>query len=139
MFNERSRKGNNHGSSSSGFSRSRPRNHGGPTPMELDSAEASRRPSHTHGKPTKGACYSCGKPGHFARDCRSGKTNAKFATIEKTPAEPETLSHLTHLDDRKESLLRFNGQIDGHPAWILLDSGASWNFINESFVQKHGL
>jgi hypothetical protein len=61
----------------------------------------------------------------------------KFAQVEQTNDGPETLSTLTHTSTAKENLLWFNGQIDGHPAWILLDSGASQNFIDESFMKKH--
>ena len=53
------------------------------------------------------------------------------------PAANNSLE-LTHIEENKERLLRFNGKINGYSAWILLDSGASRNFINEQFVKKHG-
>ena len=46
---------------------------------------------------------------------------------------------LIHIEENKEQLLRFNGKINGHPTWIFLDSGASRNFVDEKFVQKHHL
>ena len=45
----------------------------GPMPMEIDTMKRKT----VHRKPKKGQnkktlkCYSCGKPGHFAKDCRS--------------------------------------------------------------------
>lgn len=51
----------------------------GPMPMELD-AITKGKPSKGKGKgkgkvglKKKGNCYTCGKPGHYARNCRSGR------------------------------------------------------------------
>ncbi|CAG8662669.1 2006_t:CDS:2 [Paraglomus brasilianum] len=43
------------------------------------------------------------------------------------------------LEENKEELLQFNGKINGNSTWILLNSGASRNFISKNFVQRHCL
>jgi len=100
--------------------------------MELDNAELARKKEARK----KNECFNCGKPGHYAKNCRSkGKTSAKFTRVEEVDQEPQE-EELIHIQDTAEELLRFNGLINGHPAWILLDSGASRNFISETFVKK---
>ena len=73
----------------------------------------------------KEICHSCGKVGHYVKDCRS-KPKAKVTSIEEPPKDIE----LTHIEENKEQLLYFNGKINGNSAWILLDSDASRNFVD---------
>ena len=49
------------------------------------------------------------------------------------------LTYLANVNNNEERLLHFQGKIDGWMAWILLDSGASQNFINETFIKKNNL
>src|SRR6185369_12715898 len=93
-------------------------------PMELDAAERFHKKGFKKSVPN-GNCYNCGEPGHIARNCK-GKKVARLTNTEEPVVVREELGSI---HDNKEQLLRFNGKINGHSAWILLDSGASRNFI----------
>jgi hypothetical protein len=90
----------------------------------------------------KGECHRCGKMGHHAKECRAPypvQQKAKFNNVEEHTADKSSNNNkaeLAYLEDNRERLLRFNGKVNGHSALILLDSGASRNFINEKFVQR---
>ena len=99
--------------------------------MELDHAEKTYLHNNKKGYKKSSFKGTCGKVGHYARDCRS-KPKAKVANIEEQTENIE----LTHIEENKEQLLRFNGKINGHPAWILLNFEASRNFLDEKFVEK---
>ncbi|CAG8793889.1 13773_t:CDS:1, partial [Acaulospora morrowiae] len=97
--------------------------------MELDRTETYKKPAITQKKQIK--CYNCGKIGHYVRDCRSKKQDpkAKVTVIEEQPTTLD--AEFIHIEENQEQLLRFNGKINGRPAWILLDSGASKNFVDK--------
>src|SRR5688572_6942097 len=60
---------------------------------------------------------------HFAR-AQSRQPNDEFLTLHSTS---------------KHAMMRIAGSINGKPATILIDSGASTNFVERAFWQKHNL
>ena len=118
--------------------------------MEIDHIGATGSYNNNYNKKGsfKGNCYKCGTPGHIAKNCRV-KKKSNLSNVENfqeptsssfnTPPVNHNSLELTHIEENKEQLLRFNGKVNGHSAWILLDSGASRNFIDKKFIDKHKL
>ncbi|CAG8702377.1 3501_t:CDS:2, partial [Cetraspora pellucida] len=132
-----------------------------PTPMELDRVESGNpvkfRPIKEKNKGSKtvwdeqkneykkqGLCFICGKKGHMAKECRSkARTYNEINKIENAePKVAETTNvekNEEHERPNRESLLKVEGEIQGKRALILIDSGASKDFINLNFVEKSQL
>ena len=136
------------GSSSNNYNNNNSSNNNGNgkyVPMELDQVETPRRiffNNNNRGNDKKqfnGNCYKCGLQGHIAKNCHvKKKTNLSNVESEQQNILQNSLE-LTQVEENKEQLLRFNGKVNGHKAWILLDSGASRNFVDEKFVAKINL
>jgi len=76
--------------------------------------------------------------GHFARNCQvKSKTKDTVTSIEETKKEDDSnkKEELSRIEDNRERLIKFNGKINGNATRILLDSGSSRNFIDETFVK----
>ncbi|KAK8940812.1 hypothetical protein KSP39_PZI010806 [Platanthera zijinensis] len=103
---------------------------------------------------TTGACFTCGKPGHFARDCWSGRSKSERkqgATYEeKGKAVESTASHYAPTQPRvynlgqQEAIKQANVVtgfvvISDSPARALFDTGASHSFLSEQFISRIGV
>ena len=55
------------------------------------------------------------------------------------PKPLEILNATIHNEDKDKRLLEFDGNIKGKPAKILFDTGATHNFISESYCAKHDI
>jgi len=80
-------------------------------------------------------CFSCGKPGHFARVCQS-KTGYK-STPSKAVVSVSSVEK-TYIASAPFSLKPavFDSLLNNFPVHILVDSGASENFVDFKICQK---
>jgi len=127
----------------------------GYTPMDTSNAITQQRrqpPPHTDSrssdrKPITGNCYNCGKTGHFIRDCPSNKSQANrqrtnVIVQEESSAQDDTVLIINEINNTQvqrphKKLITFMGLVNNQPAYVLIDSGATNNYISESFVAKH--
>ena len=109
--------------------------------QQLHRIEAKRRTIIT------GNCYNCRKEGHFAKNCptkpKDRQRNNMILQEDTTQPEDSVLNIMqvrsATVKPDKKRLISFLGLINNYPAHILVDSGATNNYISEAFVAKHSL
>ena len=122
----------------------------GPIPMEVDNIQ--------RGGPQEIQCHRCRGFGHYAKDCatrqRPGErfgatrgegrhggerrhtvTNLEFA--EEEVQGREYCGNTSHLPKARTTLPCFKAKIQGRLGLALLDTGATTNFVNRAFLEKH--
>ncbi|CAG8704405.1 14907_t:CDS:2, partial [Racocetra fulgida] len=77
-------------------------------------------------------------------NCFKSKRKQKLTNIKDEPNQPpHTITNnsleLTQVEENCKWLLKFNGKINSHSAWILFDSGAFHNFIDKDFATRNKL
>ncbi|CAG8757244.1 22870_t:CDS:2, partial [Racocetra persica] len=79
----------------------------------------------------------------YARSSSSSQHYEKKRGIDEPNQPPHIITNnsleLIQVEKNRKRLLKFNGKINGHPAWILLDSEVSCNFIDNDFATQNKL
>jgi hypothetical protein len=100
--------------------------------------------------PTAGAAsghtyFNCGRSGHFAQECTAPKKTATHGHATPPSRGPQKVAvaktgrvNYTTAEDipEGEQVLAGTFSLNGHPAIVLFDSGASYDFISRACTQK---
>jgi hypothetical protein len=96
-------------------------------------------------------CFTCGKSGHFIKDCpypKQNQTNAQQGSGKSAQPKGNNVGKITKKTGRiyytqvattpeGEPMMMGTCLVASHPAIILFDSGASHTFISKKFVEQH--
>jgi predicted aspartyl protease len=103
--------------------------------------------------PTAGAasghiCFNCGRSGHVAQECTTPKGSVTQGHVSHSPRGPLKVAiaktgriNYTAMEDipEGEQILTGMFSLNGYPAIVMFDSGATHDFISKACIQKSQL
>jgi hypothetical protein len=128
-----------------------------PIPMEIGTIStrlSSKRQGNKEPEYYKKYCSKCPRYGHTDEECRthpSLKSNSTLNLVEANPIPSFFENNDDNSDDnmlqmfiskhngKLNELLLFHGIVNNNAARILVDSGASFDYISSDFVKQHNL
>jgi hypothetical protein len=102
----------------------------------------------TAGATSGHTCFNCGRSSHFTRECTASKKTAMLGHVTHPSRSPQKMAiaktgrgNYIAMEDipEGEQVLAGTFSLNGHPAIILFDSGASHDFITRACTQKSQL